>query len=199
MRSLLIGTHNAGKTKEIGDLLCGSGFAVINLKEFPAILPAEETGETLEENAILKAQAYAKETGLLTLSDDSGLEVESLGGAPGVYSARFAGEGCSYEDNNRLLLEKLAGVEKSKRKARFRSVIAIYDPESGESAFVEGVLEGEISESLIGKNGFGYDPVFYVPVLNKTLAELSLEEKNKISHRSQALQKAKRVLLDHWK
>jgi XTP/dITP diphosphohydrolase len=194
MRKLLIGTHNAGKTREIVAYLAGTPFEVISLKALPNITPVDETGATLEENAILKARSYAALSGWLTLADDTGLEVAALNGAPGVYSARFAGENCTY-DNNRLLISKLNGVPEAKRAARFRTVMALFDPDNQKTELAEGFLDGLITETMRGQNGFGYDPVFFIPALNRTLAELSIDEKNALSHRAQALQKAKSLLI----
>lgn len=192
MRPILIGTNNRHKVKEISDLLRGMPFEVKSLIDFPNISSVEENGKTLEENAVLKAKSYGKVTGLLTLADDTGLEVPALNGAPGVISARYAGEHCSYEDNNRKLLKEL--TQEKNRKAKFRCVIACYDPVKDFLQVIEGNLEGEILESIRGNNGFGYDPLFFVPQLEKTLAELSLEEKNRVSHRALALIKVKEIL-----
>ena len=192
MKSVLIGTNNRHKVKEISNLLIGMPLEVKSLLDFPKIQAVDETGKTLEENAILKAKSYGQATGLLTLADDTGLEVSALNDEPGVMSARYAGEQCSYEDNNRKLLKEL--LKQQDRKAKFRCVIACYDPKNNILEVVEGALEGKILESVRGQNGFGYDPIFYLPQFKKTLAELSLEEKNKISHRALALIKAKEIL-----
>lgn len=194
MTTLLLGTHNKHKVKEISYLLENIPFKIQSLDDFPNLSPVEENGETLEQNAVLKAKTYAKLTGLLTVADDTGLEVAALNGEPGVKSARYAGENCSYEDNNRKLLRELAGLNSNQRTAKFRCVIACYDPNSNWLQLAEGVLSGEILPEMKGKNGFGYDPIFYVPSLGKTLAELTLEEKNTISHRALALKQAKKIL-----
>jgi XTP/dITP diphosphohydrolase len=193
MKTLLIGTNNRHKVKEISDLLKGLPFEIKSLLNFPNISPVDETGKTLEENAILKAKAYGKATSLLTIADDTGLEVPSLNGAPGVFSARYAGEQCSFKDNNQKLIKELS-QSKLDRTAQFRCVIACYDPEKDFVQTVEGILKGEILDIARGTNGFGYDPIFLVPRLAKTLAELSLEEKNRVSHRALALFKAKELL-----
>lgn len=192
MIEILVGTGNRHKAEEIAKLLSDLPVKVKTLKDFPAIAEVVEDGKTLEDNAVKKARSYAQASGLLTLADDTGLEVKALNGGPGVLSARYAGETCSYEDNNRKLLKNL---ESSKdRAARFRCVIAICDPRSNVFETVEGVVEGEILRSARGRNGFGYDPIFYLPGQKKTFAELALEEKNRVSHRALALQKAKRML-----
>jgi XTP/dITP diphosphohydrolase len=194
VKEILIGTHNRHKAREISELLSDLGITVRTLNDFPGVPETDEDGKTLEENAVKKAREYAQATGLLTLSDDTGLEVDALNGAPGVYSARYAGEDCSFEDNNRKLLKELQGVPSAQRTARFRCVIACFDPADGKMSTVEGAVQGSIVEDLQGRNGFGYDPVFFVPELGKTLAELTLEEKNRISHRGQAIRKAKELL-----
>lgn len=156
----------------------------------------EESGQTFEENASLKARYWADRTGLLTLADDSGLEVDALAGAPGVLSARYAGEEATDEERNALLLQRLAGVPAARRTARFRCVIALAEPH-GRLELCEGVCEGLIASEPKGSHGFGYDPVFFLPGFGKTMAELAPEEKNRISHRSRAIAKAKE-LLEHW-
>lgn len=194
MRTILLGTNNRHKIKEISSLLSELNLEIKTLADFPAVPSVNEDGETLEENALKKAKHYAQATGLFTFSEDTGLEVPALNGQPGVLSARYAGEQCSYEDNNRKLLSELSKMKTGNRNAYFRTVIALYDPVSDSVKTVEGKRAGKILEKPRGKNGFGYDPVFYLPELKKTLAELTLEEKNKISHRALALLKAKEFL-----
>lgn len=194
MREILLGTSNLHKAREISRLLKDIPLKIKTLSDFPQITAVKEDGKTLEENAVKKARAYSEETGLFTLADDTGLEVEALGGAPGVESARYAGEKRSYEDNNRKLLEALSHTKNGNRAARFRCVIALADPLAQSVQTVEAAIEGEILTTLRGSKGFGYDPLFYLPHLKKTLAELSLEEKNRISHRALAVLKAKKVL-----
>lgn len=194
MKEILLGTYNRHKAREISELLSDLHIGVRTLNDFKGVPEVHEDGETLEANAVKKAREYGKATGLFTLSDDTGLEVDALNGAPGVYSARYAGEDCTFEDNNRRLLKELEGVPAEKRTARFRCVIACFDPVRGEARTVEGALDGRIVEGLRGGNGFGYDPVFFVPELGRTLAELTLEEKNRISHRGRALRLAKEIL-----
>ena len=194
MKQILLGTRNRNKVNEISKILSDLPLKVKTLFDFPKVPLAIEDGETLEENAVKKAEYYSKATGLFTLADDTGLEVKSLNNEPGVLSARYAGEHCSYADNNRKLLEKLRGTNGSKRSARFRCVIACYDHDTKRAQTVEGSIEGEILDSARGENGFGYDPIFYLPKLKKTLAELYPEEKNKLSHRALALLKVKKLI-----
>ena len=155
----------------------------------------EETGTTFAENAELKARTYAQMSHMLTLADDSGLEIDALGGAPGVQSARFLGRETSYEERFRVILEQLQGLPLDQRSARFRCVIALAEP-SGNIRMVEGVVEGVIADRPRGTNGFGYDPIFFLPELGKTFAELEPEYKNRISHRARAAQSARKLLED---
>jgi XTP/dITP diphosphohydrolase len=189
MMEIVLATRNSDKVREIRRILPGIGF--LSLKDFPQVPEIEENGETLEENAILKAQEVAVRTGKLALADDSGLEVEALGGRPGVRSSRFAGEGVSYEENNKKLLLLMSG--KRRRGARFRCVVALAGP-GMETIVREGVCRGRIARSPRGKRGFGYDPVFIVSGPGKTFAELSASVKNDISHRARALRKLGRDL-----
>ncbi len=191
---LFVATNNQHKISEISAILekHGIGFRIPAKGELPEV---EEIGKDLTENAILKAIAGYRFSGLPTIADDTGLEVDYLDGAPGVYSARFAGERCSYADNNRKLLKLLEGVEYEERSARFRTVIALA-LEDGRNLTVEGSVEGYIIDEPRGSNGFGYDPVFYYPPMKKTLAELSAEQKNRISHRANALVELDKFLKD---
>ena len=191
---LLIGTHNRHKTSEISKILKGLPLKILDLTSFPGTQPVEEDGETLLDNAVKKARHYAGLSGRLTLADDTGLEVGALNGEPGVKSARYAGESCSYADNNSKLLYLLARSKTMDRSAVFKCVIALFDPQSGTVLSEEGALKGEILDSPRGQNGFGYDPVFYVPELKKTFAELSGDEKNRVSHRAIAVLKMKKRL-----
>ncbi len=193
MRVVVLGTKNKDKLAELRKLMRGSGFKVLSLNEFPPCKDVKETGKTFEVNARLKARAYAKHTGLLTLADDSGLLVNALNGKPGVYSARFAGPGCTYADNNAKLLRVLSKGKKS-RRAKFVSVIAIYEGRKFLKT-VRGECRGRICDAPRGKNGFGYDPLFIPDGFNRTYAELKPSEKNLISHRSRALKAAKAWLL----
>ncbi len=183
---LLLATGNAHKVREIKPFLDGLDVQLLILRDFPEIPAVVEDGETLEENARKKAALPAAALGLWTLADDTGLEVEALGGEPGVRSARYAGEDCDFKANIDKLLRELRVVEDGARQATFRTVAALSSPE-GQVVCVEGRLDGTITESARGTEGFGYDPVFLVPELGKTLAEISAEEKNRISHRGKAI------------
>jgi len=184
---LVIATRNAHKLEEIQAIFDFQGLEVSSAFDYPDIPDVVEDGDTLEANAIKKAVEIAQATGCRAMADDSGLEVDALGGAPGVYSARYAGEQCSYADNNAKLLIELDGNDN--RRARFRTVIALADT-AGNVQTVDGSCEGVIIDELRGTNGFGYDPLFVPDGYNQTFAELSAEEKNRISHRARALQKA---------
>jgi XTP/dITP diphosphohydrolase len=190
---LVLATGNPNKQKEIMAALSDLPIMIRNQSEFGPVPEIVEDGETCEANAVKKATIIAKHTGILTLADDTGLEVEALEGAPGVYAARYAGENATYDDNCKKLLKELQRFTPGNRSARFVTVIAVVEP-SGVVDVVEGGLEGEISETLSGTDGFGYDPVFIVPGLGKTLAQITLEEKNQISHRGRALAKVKDLL-----
>ncbi len=190
---ILLATNNQGKVQELVRLLGDLPFNVRSLRDFPEVGEIEEDGESFAENALIKARAGAGATGLLTLADDSGLEVDVLEGEPGVRSARFAGEPKDDSRNNAKLLELLQDIPLNRRTARFKSVIALATPE-GEEHLTEGTCEGLIGLQPRGQGGFGYDPLFYVPEYDKTFAELSLEEKNAISHRGKALRAAAAML-----
>ena len=195
MRELVVATENPGKLREIKESLKGIEVKILSLTDLPPRAPIEEDGITFRENAFKKARVVAHHTGRLSIADDSGLEVDQLGGAPGVHSARFAGVDASDTDNNRKLLQCLEGIPSSQRRAVFRCVIAVVDPK-GRETWVEGTCSGVIGEKERGTQGFGYDPLFIIPELGKTLAELPLEEKNRISHRGKALAALKKVLGD---
>ena len=183
---IVLATHNKGKMSEINNLL-SSSYEVLTLDHFSNIKDIPETGKTLKENAFIKARTVFEMTGLPSLADDTGLEVESLGGDPGVFSARYAGEQASYQDNCEKLLKNMMRVPKEDREAKFRTVIAYKDDNRELSC--DGSVKGEIAQSPKGSFGFGYDSVFYYPPLEKTFAELSEEVKNSISHRGRALRK----------
>jgi XTP/dITP diphosphohydrolase len=193
-KTIVVGTKNKDKLRELSALLRGARIKVLSLNDFPECGDVVEDGKTFEANASKKARIYSKHTGLLTLADDSGLRVDVLKGRPGVYSARFAGKGCLYQDNNKKILSLMAKVPGPKRKAKFVCVVAIYD--NGKRVrVVRGECEGRISFFEKGKNGFGYDPVFIPKGFSKTFAELSASAKHKISHRGKALQKARQAIL----
>jgi XTP/dITP diphosphohydrolase len=193
MRVLLIATTNRHKLEEFHAIFADLPYQIVSLYDVPPGIEVEETGETFQDNSQLKALAYARATGLLALADDSGLEIDALGGEPGVYSARFAGEHTSYAERFRIIFERLHGLPPKQRSARFRCVITIADP-TGSFHSVEGTIEGQITEEPRGDNGFGYDPIFLVPELGKTTAEISPEHKNRISHRGQAAHRAHPIL-----
>lgn len=200
MNSLVIATNNPGKLAEFRALLAGSGFRLTTPRDLGIDFDVEETGATFRENARLKAVAAARLTGLLALADDSGLEVDALGGLPGVISARYAGggrtaPGMDPDEQCRIVLRELEGVPDDRRTARFRAVIAIATPE-GDVRYAEGVFEGRIGHELRGDHGFGYDPIFIPAGRDVTSAELPPEEKNAISHRGQAARRALEILKD---
>lgn len=188
MKSIILATGNQGKLDEFCHLTAGYPWTILSLKDFPDIPPVEETGITFRENARLKAVFVAKETGLFVLADDSGLEVDYLGGMPGVYSARFAGEKGDDQKNNGMLLTMLDGVAIPLRTARFCCTIALADP-LGKVEYCEGFCEGQILTKPLGDHGFGYDPLFLLPEYGKTMAQLTMDEKNMISHRGKAFKK----------
>lgn len=191
--TLVIATRNPGKLNEIVALLQGLDALLVPLDRVgPCVIPPEG-GESFQVNARRKAEAVAGATGFLALADDSGLEVDALGGQPGVLSARFGGEQATDADRNRRLLENLRSVSIERRTARFRCVVAIAEPH-GQVHLAEGTCEGRIALSPRGTNGFGYDPVFEIPSLGQTLAEVSSAVKNRMSHRAQALAKAREIL-----
>jgi len=194
-KKLLLATNNKGKAREYQSLLGGIPYRLVTMADEGITTEVPETGATFEENARLKATVLAAESGLLTLADDSGLEVDALNGEPGVLSQRFAGKNASDTDRVNFLLTKLKDVPEGDRTARFRCVIAIATPD-GNVKICSGECRGIITTAPRGYNGFGYDPIFYVPELGKTMAELSPEEKNKISHRARAAEKASKVLMN---
>ena len=190
---LLLATNNAGKVKEYRSLLRSITFELVTPKELGISVDVEETGTTYEENARLKACTLAKKSGLLTLADDSGIEVDALNGAPGVMSARYAGENASDAERVHYLLSKLEDIPREKRTARFYCLIAIAQPD-GQVQYCDGECKGIITFKPQGENGFGYDPIFFFPERGKTMAQLPLEIKNQISHRGRAAQKARLLL-----
>ena len=190
---ILLATNNKGKVKELAELLKDEPVQILSLADKPEIKDIEENGKTFAENALVKARTACKLAKMITLADDSGLEVDALDGAPGVYSARYAGEPKNDQRNNEKLLADLQNTAEPHRTARFRCCLAIVTPE-GEEALTEGTVEGKILFEPRGSGGFGYDPLFYLPAYGKTMAELEIEEKNKISHRAQAFRKAVPIL-----
>lgn len=194
---LVLATANPDKILEIRHALARLPIEIQTREDFPGVPEVVEDGSTLAENALKKGRALVEATGLMALADDTGLEVDALDGAPGVYSSRFAGPGATYADNVRLLLERMRGVPREERTARFRCVIALVEPTGG-AVLVEGVCEGEIAEEARGGGGFGYDPVFYVPSLGKTFAEMPLVEKDRISHRGLAVARMAKLLMERF-
>jgi XTP/dITP diphosphohydrolase len=192
-KRLLLATTNQGKVREYQAILRGIPYAIVTLTDEGIMADVAETGRTYEENARLKAVTLAQISSLLTLADDSGLEVDALGGEPGVRSARYAGANASDADRNSYLLAKLKNVPERERTARFVCVIAIAEA-GGNVQIFEGDCRGLITTAPRGTHGHGYDPVFYVPELGKTMAELTLEEKNRVSHRARAADKAREGL-----
>lgn len=182
---IVLATHNRGKMEEMAAILGHLPVELLTLDAFPEIGDIPETGNTLKENAFIKAETVHRLTGLSALADDTGLEVDAFNGAPGIYSARYAGADATFDDNCQKMLKELHGIPVEKRTARFRTVIAFVN--GGEKEWVEGVAEGRIIEEKRGIGGFGYDPIFYYPPLRKTFAELDSVEKNSISHRGKAL------------
>jgi XTP/dITP diphosphohydrolase len=193
MRKLLIATNNHGKILEFQALLKGIPFELVNPSDLNFKLDVEESGSTYEANAKIKALAFSKASGLISMADDSGLEVDALDGAPGIHSARYAGPKAADINKVDLLLSKLKGIPEAKRTARFRCVIAIAQP-NGQVLVCGGKCEGRITFEPKGRQGFGYDPVFYFPELGKTMAELPEEVKNSISHRGNAAREAVNLL-----
>ena len=187
VKRIIFATGNAGKMREIREILADFGGEILSMKEAGISTDAEENGASYEENALIKARAVAEKAGdAVVLADDSGLEIDALGGEPGIYSARYLGEDTSYRVKNANLIERLAGVPEEKRTARFVCAIAAVLPD-GRELVTKAAVEGRIGYEEKGEGGFGYDPIFYVPEFGRTTAELSEEEKNQISHRGKAL------------
>lgn len=184
MKSIILASNNKDKVNEVKEIL--KGYDIISMKEAGIDVDIEENGTTFEENALIKARAIMKLTGQITMADDSGLEIDYLNKAPGVYSARFMGHDTSYDIKNKALIQKLEGVKGSDRSGRFVCAIAVCFPD-GREIVKRGTMEGLIAEEIKGDNGFGYDPIVYLPEYGRTSGELAPEEKNKISHRGKAL------------
>ncbi len=187
--NLVIASRNKGKISEIKELLADLPIEVLSLFDYPSIIEIEENGETFAENAQIKAQAVYNYTKCAVMADDSGLEIDALDGRPGVHSSRFAGENAADAEKCELILNIMKNVPDEKRTARFKSVICIIDM-NGSISLTEGVCNGIITHEPIGDNGFGYDPIFYIPNLNRTMAQLTSSEKNAVSHRGIALRLA---------
>lgn len=190
---IILATNNKSKVKEISEMMSGSDITFESLADAGINVEVEETGTTFEENALLKAREICKLSGKPTISDDSGLEIDALDGAPGIYSSRFMGEDTSYDIKNNALIEKLENIADPDRTARFRCCMALVLPD-GREFVTEGAMEGIIAREPKGINGFGYDPILFFPEYNRTSAELSSEEKNNISHRGEALRKMIEVI-----
>lgn len=190
---LIFATGNQDKMREIREILGDKDYEILSMKEAGIDFDIVEDGSTFEENAMIKAKAVMEATGALTLADDSGLEIDAFGGGPGIYSARYLGTDTSYIEKNKVILEKLKDIPEEKRTARFVCAIAAAFP-NGQTLTTRGTMEGIIGYEAKGENGFGYDPIFYLPQLEKYSAELSREEKNSLSHRGEALRKMKEIL-----
>ena len=197
IKEIVIATHNPDKKKEMVVALCDLGVNILTLDNFPEIGEIEETGSTLLENSLIKARTVFAKTGIPTIADDTGLEVDALNGAPGIYSARYAGTNVTYEDNVRKLLTEMSSIDIKSRSARFKTVISF--SYNNKELWTEGIIEGSITENPIGEKGFGYDPVFRVIETGKTFAEMTKKEKNKISHRAVALKKMSKLLMENLK
>lgn len=195
VKDIVIATHNPDKKKEIMIALHELGVNILFLDNFPEIGEIEETGSTLLENSLIKARTVSSITGIPVIADDTGLEVDALNGAPGIYSARYAGINVSYEDNVRKLLSEMSSTDMDSRTARFRTIVSYHS--SNKELWTEGVIEGSITMGAIGTGGFGYDPVFRVKQTGKTFAEMTSREKNKISHRGVALEKMCKLLKEN--
>lgn len=195
MDKIVFATTNEGKVKEIKEILEDFPVEVVSMKEMNITTDVEENGTTFEENSLIKAREISKLTGLPALADDSGLEVDYLNGEPGIYSARYLGRDTDYNYKNNYIIDRLKEAEDKERSARFICVISLVLPD-GREFVKKGVMEGRIGYEIKGENGFGYDPIFYLPEYGKTSAELSSDEKNKISHRGKALRAMKELIAE---
>jgi XTP/dITP diphosphohydrolase len=194
---IVLATGNRDKVRELRHALDGLAIDILTREDFPGIPETIEDGATLDANALKKARELCEATGLAAVADDTGLEVDALNGEPGVYSSRFAGPGATYADNVNLLLKRMEGVPEKARGAQFRCVIALVEP-AGAEILVEGVCEGRILTEARGDGGFGYDPVFLVPSFGRTFAEMSVAEKDGISHRGRAMARMRRLLEERF-
>ncbi len=195
MKKLIFATGNEGKMREIRMILADTGYEILSLKEAGIDVDIDENGTTFEENAIIKARTIMEMTGELVLADDSGLEVDAMDKEPGIHSARFAGHDTSYDIKNQMILDKLIGVPDEKRTARFVCAIAAAFPD-GRIETCRGTMEGRIGYEIKGTNGFGYDPIFYLPEFDCTSAQLTPEQKNSISHRGNALRRIRKLIMN---
>lgn len=190
VNKIILASNNKGKIKEFREILGDMDIELVPMREAGIDTDIDESGETFEENSLIKARTICKMSGCITIADDSGLEVDYLGGEPGIYSARFMGHDTSYDIKNKAIIDKLKGVSGKDRSARFVAVIAAVFPD-GRELTARGTMEGVIGQEPRGENGFGYDPILFLPEYNKSSAELTSEEKNKISHRGKALKTMK--------
>lgn len=200
-QQIILATRNQGKIKEFRAMFAGGGLDVIGLDAYPDMPEVEESGLTFEENALLKSRAVCAYTGLTALADDSGIAVEALAGEPGIHSARYSeepGKPATTEGNNRKLLKNMTGLEGVERRACFVCVIAVTAP-NGQEMLARGVWEGEVLEAPRGDNGFGYDPLMFIPELGRSVAELDPEHKNRLSHRGKALEQLMKQWPDFWR
>lgn len=198
MEKIILASNNGGKIKEVKEILKDMDIELLPMKEAGADLAIEENGQTFVENALIKARTVAEHTGLPAIADDSGLVVDYLGGEPGIYSARYMGYDTSYDIKNQSIIDRLSKAEGAERSARFVCAVAVVFPE-GKEIIATGTMEGQIAYEISGDNGFGYDPILFLPQFGKTSAQLSAEEKNKISHRGEALRKMKTALGQYLK
>ena len=196
MKKIILASNNKGKIAEVKEILKDMNVEVISMKEAGLDVDIEENGSTFEENALIKAEAIMKMTGEITIADDSGLEVDYLNKEPGIYSARYMGHDTSYDIKNNAIIQRLEGVKGTDRSARFVCAMAVVFPD-GKNIIARGTMEGLIADKPMGENGFGYDTIMYLPEYQKTSAQLSSEEKNKISHRGKALEKLKTQLQEY--
>ncbi len=196
MKKIILASNNKGKIAEVKEILKDMNVEVISMKEAGLDVDIEENGSTFEENALIKAEAIMKMTGEITIADDSGLEVDYLNKEPGIYSARYMGHDTSYDIKNNAIIQRLDGVKGTDRSARFVCAMAVVFPD-GKNIIARGTMEGLIADKPMGENGFGYDPIMYLPEYQKTSAQLSSEKKNKISHRGKALEKLKTQLQEY--
>ncbi len=191
---IIMATSNKDKVNEIRQMLAGTDIEIVSLKEAGVSIDIDENGSSFDENAAIKANAVRDMTGQMAISDDSGLVIDYLNGAPGIYSSRFMGEDTPYSEKNAAILEKLQGVPDEQRSARFVCSMAIAYPD-GHTQTVQGIMEGRIAHEIAGEGGFGYDPIFYLPEKGCTSAQLTAAEKNAISHRGKALEKLVKILM----